>query len=365
MNGKTSLSQVNRFLFCGVLIGAILWFAKAVLIPLTFSIFFAMLFASLSTRIEKAGIHRAVSALLCLLLLVSVLAGIGLLVYWQGKILAQDADKIEERCREVISQLQGWIGSTLHLQPDKQEILIKKQLESGAGAVTKIIKGIFSSIVGLAGSAIMVLIFSFLLLYQRDKYESFFVRVFRHSPPEKTRDVLHKISKVSQQYVTGRALSILIFTVLFTTGFLIVGLKAAFLLALVASLLTIVPYVGSVVGGLFPFAVALVTEDSTNTAFGALVVVLVVQAFDNYFIEPYVIGGEVNISAFFTLLILLVGGLLWGVAGMILFLPMLAVTRIVFEAVPGLEPYAYLIGDQQSENQSKRILQKIRKFFKH
>ncbi|MCZ8284421.1 MAG: AI-2E family transporter, partial [Bacteroidia bacterium] len=80
-------------------------------------------------------------------------------------------------------------------------------------------------------------------------------------------------------------------------------------------------------------------------------------------IEPYVIGGEVNISGFFTILILLVGGLIWGIAGVVLFLPLLGVAKIIFDAIPELQPYGYLIGDQAQEKQSTRLLKKLKGLF--
>lgn len=70
-----------------------------------------------------------------------------------------------------------------------------------------------------------------------------------------------------------------------------------------------------------------------------------------------------NISGFFTILILLIGGLLWGVAGMILFLPMLAVAKIIFDAIPGLNAYGYLIGDQKEKKASEKLKEKFKKIF--
>jgi len=207
---------------------------------------------------------------------------------------------------------------------------------------------------------VLVIIFMFLFLFQRDKYESFFLKLSAASATETSKEMIHNISKVSAQYLRGRVLSILIFTVCFTAGFLIVGLKSAFLLAFIAALLTIVPYIGSIIGGLFPFAVALVTGDS-GVAVGALAVVLIVQGIDNYFVEPYIIGGQVSISAFFTILILFVGGLLWGVAGMILFIPLLGIFKIICDYIPELNPYGYLIGDQKENTGENKLVKWFKK----
>ncbi len=361
---KISLKQVNRFLLLGVLVTTILYFAKQVLIPVTFAIFFAMLFTKLSNKMESKGVKRIITALLSLLIIIAVTFGIGALVFMQSKKLAKELPQIEEKAKKFKTNAENYISVKLDIPKEKQEELISKKIKTFMESSGDGLKNFFAGFIGMIGSAVMVLIFTFLFLYQREKYESFFIRLCDKTQPEEAKKLIQKISTVSQSYLTGRALSILIFTALFTTGFMIIGLKNAFLLAFIAALLTIVPYVGSIVGGLFPFAVALITEDDTNVAIGALAVIVIIQGIDNYFIEPYIIGGEVSISGFFTILILLIGGLVWGVAGMILFLQMLGVAKIVFDSVPELQAYGYLIGDQKEEKTSGRIMEKIKGLFK-
>jgi predicted PurR-regulated permease PerM len=361
MNGRASLKQVNAFLLCGILIVAILYYARAVLIPVTFSVFFAMLFTGLSNRMERHGVSRLFSALISLLILMAVLFSIGFMVYLQSKQLAEEMPEIEKKTQGFLVRIRGYLSAEMNIPESKQEELMKNQMRTATESAGRFLKGFLSGFFGLLGAFVLVLIFTFLFLYQREKYEGFFIRISPHTDPEEARKLLHRISQVSRKYLTGRALSVLIFTVLFTAGFLIVGLENAFLLAFVAALLTIVPYIGSIVGGLFPFAVALVTQNSTAVAFGALAVIVIIQGIDNYFIEPYIIGGEVNISGFFTILILLIGGIIWGVAGMILFLPMLGVAKIIFDAVPELNAYGYLVGDGEQEEQLSRMWNKIKK----
>ncbi len=363
MVSGVSLKKVNRFLLFGILIVVALYFAKQVLVPVTFAAFFAMLFTGLSNRMEKHRMPRMLSTTISLLILAAVVFGIGLLVYIQGKKLAQDFPVIEKKSEQFFRQAENYISTKLDIPKAKQDSLLNKQMTSASESAGSMAKSVIGSVSGTIGSAVLVLIFTFLFLYQREKYETFFVSLCKRTPPDEARALIHNISQVARNYLTGRALSILIFTVLFSSGFLIIGLKNAFLLAFIAALLTIIPYIGSIIGGLFPFAVALATEDDTGIAIGALAVIVIIQGIDNYFIEPYVIGGEVNISGFFTILILLIGGLIWGIAGVVLFLPLLGVAKIIFDAVPELRAYGYLIGDQAQEKQSSRLLKKLKSLF--
>jgi predicted PurR-regulated permease PerM len=148
-------------------------------------------------------------------------------------------------------------------------------------------------------------------------------------------------------------MSILINASLYAIGLSLVGIQNAILLAGVAALLTIIPYVGTVLGGLFPVLMALVTEDSIQPALWAAGVLFFIQTVDNYFIEPNIVGGEVNLSALTTIVTLIVGGLIWGVVGMILFLPMMGIFKIICDHVKVLEPLGHLIGEPGGKKPSK------------
>ena len=125
----------------------------------------------------------------------------------------------------------------------------------------------------------------------------------------------------------------------------IIGIENALLLAAIAALVNIIPYVGPLLAGIFPFVIALITKDSMQPAIWVLIMFTVIQGIDNYFVTPYVLGGEVSLSALSTIVFIICGGFLWGVPGMILFIPMLSIAKIIFDAVPTLQPYGYLIGD--------------------
>jgi predicted PurR-regulated permease PerM len=102
----------------------------------------------------------------------------------------------------------------------------------------------------------------------------------------------------------------------------------------------------------------LITEPSWNSVGWVAAVMIIIQAIDNYFIEPYIIGGEVNLSALATILALIAGGLIWGIAGMILFIPMLGIAKIIFDNVDKLKPIGFLIGDSGKSSTRKIQLRK-------
>jgi predicted PurR-regulated permease PerM len=184
----------------------------------------------------------------------------------------------------------------------------------------------------------------------------------REEKRSETDEVINKISKIAHHYLAGRILAVFIIGILYIIGFSIVGLKDGIILSALAALVTIIPYIGALLGGLIPFFMSVI-DGSLNQSVWVVVIVLIVNVIDHYFIEPYVVGGSVSISPVFTILILILGGVVWGLAGIILFLPLLGILKIIFENVEGLAPYAYLIGDQKESSASKKIWLKLKGIF--
>jgi predicted PurR-regulated permease PerM len=230
--------------------------------------------------------------------------------------------------------------------------MVKEQAKSsnqkGGSPATKILAGITSTLTGI----VLTLVITFLMIFNKEQFENFFLRLYKDQDTEKVRTVVGQISQVSQKYLTGRAMSVLIIATLYAIGLMIIGLKNALLLAGIAALLTVIPYLGTVLGGLFPVAMALITQDA-QTALWAAIVMIVIQAMDNYFIEPNVVGGEVNLSALWSILSILIGGMIWGVAGMILFLPLFGIIKIICDHVESLKPIGFLLGEPGGQEPSK------------
>ncbi len=349
---KEIFFKANQYLFFIILLAVVMFFGKALLIPMVFGGMFAMLMAPVCRKLDKLGLKRGLSSFICLFILILVLAGIGAIVGAQFSAFAKDVDKIEKRGKEMITDGQKYIEEKFGISPEKQESAVKEQAKGAGkkagGMATRFLSGLTASIAGL----ILTFVFTFLFLFSKEKYETFFLKLFKDRDPDKVKKVVSKISDVAQQYLTGRAMSIGIIAVLYAVGLSIVGIKNAILLACIAALLTVIPFVGTVIGGLFPVVMALVTEDSVTPAIWCVVVLFAIQTIDNYFIEPNVVGGEVNLSALTSIICILAGGMIWGVAGMILFLPLTGILKIICDNVEPLQPIGYVIGDPDSKKGS-------------
>lgn len=358
---KEIFSRVNQYLFFFVLTVVVMYFGRTFIIPIVFAAMLAMLMAPVCRRLDSWGFPRALSTLCCVLILAAVVVGMGVIIGAQFATFGKDIDKIKKKGTEMIAKGQAYIEERTGVSEQKQEQVVKEQAKKaqesqsnkgGGSPVTKVLSGITSAVAGI----ILTLVFTFLFIFSKEKYESFFLRLYKDEDERKVKKVVGDISTVAQKYLTGRAMSITIIWILYSIGLTIVGIKNAILLAGIAALLTLIPYVGTVLGGLFPVVMALVTEDSMQPALMAVVVMFVIQTMDNYFIEPNIVGGEVSLSALTSILSILAGGMIWGVAGMILFLPMMGIIKIICDHVEPLQPIGFVIGDPDAKKPSKITL---------
>lgn len=350
---KEIISRINQYLLLAILTTIVLFYGKVVLVPVLFAALLAMLMAPVCRWLDSKGLSRPLSTAVCILiLLVSLLAVLGV-VAAEISTFVGESEAIEKKANELLANLQGFIEETFGVAPEKQMTVVKEQVKNMGKSAGSFAGAFIGGITGTIAGLLITLVFTFLFLFNKERYESFFLKLYKDEEPAKVKTIVNKITTVAQKYLTGRVMSILTLATLYSIGLLIVGIKNAILLAGIAALLTVVPYVGSVLGGLFPFMMALVTEDSVQPALMVVVVIVAIQTIDNYFIEPNMVGGEVNLSAFASILAILVGGLIWGVAGMVLFIPMVGIIKIVCDHVEPLKPVGYVLGDPDGNRPSK------------
>ena len=347
-----SIYRVNGVLLLALLSVIILYYGRIFLIPLTFGILLAMLMLPVSRKLESWGMGRVWSVWLCILLILVILAGGVMLISTQLNNFLSDLPQIQQKVQQLIDTLQQWVQARFGVVPEKQISMVKKSVGQLGQSTGNSIKSAFFGTIGGIATAALVLVYTFFLLWKREKYEKFFLKLSREENRGQVCDVLHQSIQVASEYLGGRLISMLALAILYVIGFLAVGLKNALLLALIAVIPTIIPYLGPVIGGFFPLAMALTSGDP-GLAISVLIVLVVAQTLDNYFIEPFVLGSNLHLSPFVTIISIIIGEMLWGIAGMILFIPLLGIAKIIFDHVDQLKPYGYLIGDPGGQASTK------------
>lgn len=342
---KFQLLKINQFLLFWVLLTIVLYYGKVILIPITFAIMLAMLMAPVCRWLDNKGFLRVWSTISCLLILLIIFSLVIWIVAAQVMSFAQQIPLIENKIETFLHSVNIYINENLDIPSSSQNDYLAEKTENLGNYVLTYARNFLGSITSLLAGMAITLAVTFLLLYHKERYERFFLMLGNRENNEERKMMLNDITKVSQQYLTGRAISMFVLFILYAISLFIIGLENALLLSAIAALINIIPYLGPLLAGVFPVLVALVSFDSFNPTIWVIISFSIIQGIDNYFVTPSVLGGEVSLSALSTILIIICGGFVWGIAGMILFIPLLSIVKIIFDHVPSLMPYGYLIGD--------------------
>jgi predicted PurR-regulated permease PerM len=318
---------------------------KEILLPILFAVLLAMLLLPIANYLAGRGLHRILSIGLPVLLTL-ILFG-GLIFFLSAQIInfLDDAPELNKKLSEIGASTQKWINQHIHITVRKQNEYIKETVEGIKDNGPKLVGFTFGSLTGILTYIILLPIYTFLMLYYRKHIKTFLVGVFKNGSEEKVNEVLVESSTIAQQYLTGLMIETGIVFTLNTIGFLVLGIKYAIFLALLAALLNLVPYVGMLVANVFCMLVTLVTAEDAKTVVWVGAILAAVQIIDNHFLMPLIVGNKVRINALVTIMGVLIGGLLCGIPGMFLAIPTLAVLKVIFDKVPTLNPWGALLGD--------------------
>ena len=134
-----------------------------------------------------------------------------------------------------------------------------------------------------------------------------------------------------------------------TVGLLILGIENAFFFGFLAALLLLIPYIGIMICSLLPALVALATKDSAWYAVGVIAVFMFIQMIEGNYITPKITASKVSINSLVAILSIILFSMLWGTAGMIVALPVMASLKVIFDTIPELKAYGFLIGEPSEE----------------
>jgi predicted PurR-regulated permease PerM len=187
-------------------------------------------------------------------------------------------------------------------------------------------------------------VFIFMFLYYRTKFAWFILKLVSHDKQILAIKVLREVSRVASRYMGGVFTVVFILCFINSLGLLLVGVKYALTLGIIAAIFNFIPYFGTIIGYSIPFVFAIFTGDSAELPLKVLLVFVVVQFTENNILTPNIVGNYVKINPFMIILGIIAGGMVWGIPGMFVVIPFLAMLRIISEHVPALHPYVYVLG---------------------
>ena len=322
------------------------------LLPLFFAALLATLLLPLVRRFERWGWPSILAITATLLLMIIAITGLIMLFGYQLLELRTELPLLREKLLVLFEQAQQWANVRFGTDVMSRQELVEKFMKAFKKSAGAYVGLTLSTGVGVLSTLTLVPIYIFCFLYYRDHIRQF---MFRFIAPDRRTTVLHmmdNIQSVVQAYITGLLTVIAIVSAMNAVGLLLLGVKFALFFAIFASVLAVIPYIGIMVGATVPALVTLVETGSVAQAAAVVAVFMTVQFLEGNFITPMVTGSKVSINPMAAIIALILGGELWGTAGMILSIPLVAVLKVVLDANKSLEPWGFLLGDISEMDES-------------
>jgi len=348
--GQSQTGQIVRTACILIIIlGLVLisWYLKIIIVPLLFSLIFAVMLYPVCAKLEYFGLSKGVAAFLSVFL-TSVVFSLALwFVYNQMTRFAEQGPQFIEKASELYDKLQASIADMFGVRRSSQSRL-QNQLAQFANNTEAIVSGLVGFLSGFITDVTLIPLYVFFLLYFRDFFLEFFYKIIPSQDKEIIDGTMKQIYDVILNWMRGVLIVIVIVGVLNSVGLVILGIEYPFFFGFLASFLALIPYIGILIGSLLPALLALITKDSYWYAVGVVGIFWFVQVLEGNFITPYIVGKNVSLNPLIAIFTLLMFGKMWGMAGLVLALPVTAIIKVVFDSVPGLKPYGFLLGEPQA-----------------
>ncbi|GAB3248473.1 AI-2E family transporter [Larkinella harenae] len=346
--------QLSHTLLALGLIMAALYLGQDIIVPFAMAGLLAVLLRPIEAWLIRRGVPKVIAISLVLLLAIVVIAGLTLLLSMQLANFTDDWPKLKKNVNDVYNDARRWIRREYNVSYQKQEQYLKQAQAQTLDTLQG--SGTLGIITGPLGTLLLLPIYIFLLLYYRAMLIQFVLRSFADQHMERVREVLGEIRAVIQSYVVGLVAETVCVAVLNSVGLLILGIQYAVLLGVIAAIMNLIPYIGGLVATVLAVAVTFVNHPDLTSLLGVVGVFLVVQFIDNNFLVPVIVGSKVRINALVSIVGVLLGGALAGVSGMFLSIPVIAILKVIFDRVEGLEHWGILLGDQTTEADINKML---------
>ena len=324
----------------------LLYFGKPLFVTLSFALLISFILYPICAWIERKSYKRITAIFISMTLLSLILLSLCALLVHQFISFWEEWPSIKPKLLESLDLLSTYLSDKWALTREDQNLWLKQTLNTN---VPVFVKGLLSAYAFTAVMAIMIPIFSVLILYHRARL----VNVVYRLVPVETRIDLKNILGLSiptyYNFVKGMLIVYLIVGLLNSMGLWIIGVPHPLLFGFIAAILTFIPYVGIIIGSLLPITMAWVTYNSIWYPISVVALFAVVQYLEANLIFPLAVSSRLHINTLATLIAIIMGGMLWGVAGMILFVPFLALIKLIADNHPDLKTVSMLLGTSKTD----------------
>ena len=298
--------------------------------------------------LERARVPRVLAILLLLFVLVGAMVLLFVNVTAQLNEFYVDLPRYQPRIKELLSQLTEFVNTLRErmgniLPEDARGVREVKIAESPLEATRALVSQV-GDVLHLVLYAMAVPFLTFFMLKDREKFGRVISGILSRNPRMAGTDVTGAVSRTMTSYALGLVFVMAIMAGATTISLMILGVRYYYVLGPIAGLAIMLPYVGVILSTVPAVAVAYFQYDGRK----ALIVLLVytlLQFLEGNVLTPFIVGGKVRLFPLTVMIAFISWGLLWGVPGAVLAVPLTSAIKVVCEHVRGWQGFARLLGD--------------------
>jgi len=339
-----------------IALGYLAMLGQTILAPFILGLLFAILLLPLASVLEKKlRFPRPLASIASVLVMILI---VFIVVYFIGnqlRFLVSAWPRLETQLTEALRSLQEWIHHTFHIEISRQVKFLSSISGRAMSASTSMATGLLLSFSGLLLFLIFTLLYTFFILCHRKRLVEFLVSSFNKENSHTVFAIVEQTQYMVKKYIIG--LFIEMFVVFCISGILlwIVGSNFVLLLALITGIFNVIPYIGIFTALLLSALITFATGTAVKALFAALSILLV-HIIDSNFLMPVILGSKVRINALIIIIGVIIGEMIWGISGMFVAIPIIAIMKIISDNVESLEPWAILLGDEEKDMSKKKSI---------
>jgi len=326
----------------------IAYIGRPVLVPIILATIVAILLNPVVTYLCSKNLNRVLAIGISLLGAMILMTALIWFIISQAAKLNDTLPEFKQNFERMFNNVVNWISYSFSISKTKIQDFIVRVKAGGMENSTAMVAAVMGTITKFLALLFLLPVYIFMILYYKPLLLEFIARLFKKEKHHVVAEVLQESKGVIQSYLYGLLIEAVIIAVLNSIGLLILGVHYAILLGILGAILNIIPYIGGAIALALPVIMAFATQ-STATGIWVIVVYTVIQFIDNNFIVPKIVASKVRMNALVSLIVVLIGGALWGIPGMFLSIPITAITKVIFDRVETLTPFGFLIGDNQPD----------------
>jgi predicted PurR-regulated permease PerM len=344
---NSTLTKILGWIQILFIAGIVLYLGKVLFVPLLFGLLFAMMMYPICKKMEKKGVPRSVAiTILLFFILILFIVLIWLLIVEVNSFLT-DLPMVNQKLANLFPEFNKWIESSFGISTKEQAGWFQKMGFDFSNDISFFLKGVLSATLSTFLMLVMIPIYTALFLYHRGSFVKFIEVLIGPKYIDQLHEILSESIFSYYNFIKGNFYVYCIVGVLNSIGLLALGIKHAILYGVLTSFMMVIPYVGIFISASIPVSIALVTKDSIWYPIGVIMIFVFIQYLESNVLFPAIVGKQLNLSTWATLVAIVGGVLFWGIPGMVLITPFLAILKIISDHIPSMRAINILLNRKE------------------